>query len=303
VSEPFPGFAYAVEITLDGGPPLCRAAFASCEGLQLQRSVLALREGGAPGVARLLAGAESAGNVTLRRGMTEGLDLWGWWERVRAEPALRAQCDIVVLSPDHATEQVRFRLHRCLPVRLAGPDLHAQVSAVALESLELACERVEVLRPGAQPAPEPEREVPVELRELDGRLGREVNEARWVRAQLNPTTLRRTIDPQQSRLELSLLFDVRATTGHRPLTDVRELTEQVAYFAVPQQDGDGEAARPGVRVVWADLVFDGLVAAYDEVLEDFSAHGHAQRAQVSLVVVRETRATVRERGSPGGSAR
>jgi tetratricopeptide (TPR) repeat protein len=32
---------------------------------------------------RLLPGAESFGNVILRRGMTSSFDLWDWWERVR----------------------------------------------------------------------------------------------------------------------------------------------------------------------------------------------------------------------------
>ena len=181
-AEPFTAFAFAVELRLPGSDqPLCEAAFCACDGLELRREIIRARDGAEPTNVRLLPGAESFGNVILRRGMTSSFDLWDWWERVRRGEAARATCDIVVLSPDLAQERVRFRLHRCLPVKLTGPALNAAGNDIAIESLELACEGIDVVRPGDKPPrrrPRARREGPAprarrELRARDqqGRAG------------------------------------------------------------------------------------------------------------------------------------
>ena len=128
-AEPFTAFAFAVELRVPGSDqPLCEAAFCACDGLELRREIIRARDGAEPTNVRLLPGAESFGNVVLRRGMTSSFDLWDWWERVRRGQAARATCDIVVLSPDLAQERVRFRLYRCLPVRLTGLQKCADVT-------------------------------------------------------------------------------------------------------------------------------------------------------------------------------
>ena len=157
-AEPFTAFAFAVELRLPGSDrPLCEAAFCACDGLELRREVIRARDGADPTNVRLLPGPESFGNVVLRRGMTTTFDLWDWWERVRRGQAARATCDIVVLSPDLAQERVRFRLYRCLPVKLTGPALNAAGNDIAIESLELACEGIDIVRPGDKPSAAPAR--------------------------------------------------------------------------------------------------------------------------------------------------
>ena len=132
--EPFTAFAFAVELRLPGSDaPLCEAAFCACDGLELRREIIRARDGADPASVRLLPGAESFGNVILRRGMTSSFDLWDWWGRVRRGQAARATCDIVVLSPDLAQERVRFRLHRCLPAKITGPALNAAGNDIAIE--------------------------------------------------------------------------------------------------------------------------------------------------------------------------
>jgi phage tail-like protein len=143
-AEPYTAFAFAIELRLPGSDaPLCEAAFCECDGLELRREIIRARDGADPASVRLLPGAESFGNVILRRGMTSSFDLWDWWERVRRGQAARATCDIVVLSPDLAQERVRFRLHRCLPARITGPALAAATNEVAIETLEIAHEGLE----------------------------------------------------------------------------------------------------------------------------------------------------------------
>ena len=87
VSDPFTAFNFRVEIMLPGAAePLCEAAFAECEGLELRHEVITVREGGDAGSRRLLPGSVSFGEITLRRGMTESFDLWSWFADLPCAP-------------------------------------------------------------------------------------------------------------------------------------------------------------------------------------------------------------------------
>jgi len=293
-AEPFTAFAFAVELRLPGSDqPLCEAAFSACDGLELRREILRARDGADPTGVRLLPGAESFGNVTLRRGMTSSFDLWDWWERVRRGQAARATCDIVVLSPDLAQERVRFRLYRCLPAKITGPALNAAGNDIAIESLELACEGVDVVRPGDKPSAAAAEEpvAKAQLRELDASFEREINRPRWVTVPINPHELRTSFSHElgpTTRLDLRLTFDVDAPAprGRRAPDDVRRLTERVAYFATPRAVRGGASARPAVRLAWGTFQFDGHVEALEETLEAFSPDGRPLRATLALSLVR-----------------
>jgi phage tail-like protein len=292
-AEPFTAFAFAVELRLPGSDrPLCEAAFCECDGLELRREIIRARDGADPTGVRLLPGAESFGNVMLRRGMTSSFDLWDWWERVRRGLAASATCDIVVLSPDLVQERVRFRLSRCLPAKLTGPALNAAGNDVAIESLELACEGIDIVRPGDKPpdaAPEPV--VKAQLRELDASFEREINKPRWVTVPINPHELRTSFSHElgpTTRLDLRLTFDVDAPAprGRRAPDDVRRMTERVAYFATPRAVRGGASARPAVRLAWGTFQFDGHVEALEETLEAFSPDGRPLRATLALSLAR-----------------
>jgi phage tail-like protein len=294
-AEPFTAFAFAVELRLPGSDqPLCEAAFCACDGLELRREIIRARDGAEPANVRLLPGAESFGNVVLRRGMTSSFDLWDWWERVRRGQAARATCDIVVLSADLAQERVRFRLYRCLPAKIIGPALNAAGNDIAIESLELACEAVDVVRPGDKPsaAAAPEPVARAQLRELDARFEREINKPRWVTVQINPHELRTSFTHElgpTTRLDLRLTFDVDAPApgGRRAAPDdVRRLTKRVAYFATPRAVRGGAPARPAVRLAWGTFQFDGHVEALEETLEAFSPDGRPLRATLALSLAR-----------------
>jgi phage tail-like protein len=46
----------------------------------------------------------------------------------------------VLLAADGVTERVRFRLERCLPVKLKAPALNAKDGQIAIEELQIAYE-------------------------------------------------------------------------------------------------------------------------------------------------------------------
>ncbi len=138
---PFTTFNFSVEINRnDSGAPLVNAAFSDCDGLEMSMEVKTIREGGGNDRQIRLNGPVSYGQLTLKRGMTENFDLWQWFHDTVQHPRLRADADVVLLAADGITERVRFRLERCLPVKLKAPTMNAKDGQIAIEELQIAYE-------------------------------------------------------------------------------------------------------------------------------------------------------------------
>lgn len=151
VLRPFSSFNFAIEIAIpDLTPSVCSAAFAECTGLELNRQVQTIREGGDNARDIHLIGGVSYGQATLKRGMTSNFDLWRWWSRLLLPEhmGLRPDAEVIVHAANGA-EQVRFLLGRCLPVKLTAPSLSSTEGLVAIEECVLAYETLELREPRA----------------------------------------------------------------------------------------------------------------------------------------------------------
>ncbi len=138
--QPFPAFNFVVEIVPDGaGSPLAGASFSECDGIEMSQEVKTLREGGNSKRVYRLAGPVAFGQLTLKRGVTSGFDLWQWFSDSLEKPWLRAGVTVSVFKQDR-TEWGRFVLSRCLPVKLKAPALNARDGNVAIEEMQIAYE-------------------------------------------------------------------------------------------------------------------------------------------------------------------
>ncbi|CAG0986657.1 hypothetical protein MYXO_02165 [Myxococcaceae bacterium] len=141
---PFTTFNFSVEINRGmDGKPLVNAAFSDCDGLEMTMEVKTIREGGGNDRQIRLSGPVSYGQLTLKRGMTNSFDLWNWFRDSVADPRLRASTEVVLLAADGRTVQARFRLERCVPVKLKAPALNAKDGMVAIEELQIAYETMQ----------------------------------------------------------------------------------------------------------------------------------------------------------------
>ncbi|HEX2912443.1 MAG TPA: phage tail protein [Chloroflexia bacterium] len=147
---PFTSFNFAVEISIPGvSEQVCKAAFAECDGLEMSLELKTIREGGNNNRQLRLLGPVSYGQVTLKRGMTANFDLWKWFDTV-LQPGkhnLRADAEVVMFEENSKLqkERVRFRLSRCLPVKLKAPNLNAKDGAVAIEEFQMAYEMLTII--------------------------------------------------------------------------------------------------------------------------------------------------------------
>lgn len=117
--------------------------FAEVSGLSVEATVIEYREGGDKGGVRKIPGIARYGNVTLKRGVTRDLTLWNWMRSVLDGAVVRANGRIQLLNEMH--EPVRtWRLRNAWPTKYVGPTLNAMGNDVAIETLEICHEGLEV---------------------------------------------------------------------------------------------------------------------------------------------------------------
>ena len=150
--RPFTAFNFEVELILDDGEQkvLCQAAFAECDGLEMNMTAKTFSEGGNNTKQIHLVGPVTYGQLSLKRGMTDSFDLWNWFDRVmeQGQHGLRASGLVVMYAEDGQTERARFVLERCLPLKIKAPPFNAADGAVAIEEMQIAYERLQITSPG-----------------------------------------------------------------------------------------------------------------------------------------------------------
>jgi phage tail-like protein len=139
---PFTAFNFSVEITIDAAP-LCNAAFSECDGLELNQDVKTIREGGNNAAQIRLAGPTTYGTLTLKRGLTSSFDLWTWFKRTQDDPSVVAHAEVVLFAQNGTTEEARFVMQGCRPLKLKAPPLNAKDGMVAVEELQVAYQSLE----------------------------------------------------------------------------------------------------------------------------------------------------------------
>ena len=137
MTHPYGAFNFVVEI--DG---VAVAGFAEVSGLDTTTDVIEYREGNQATTVRKLPGLHKFTNITLRRGYTEATDLGDWRKTVLDGQTQRTSGSVSLLN-EARDVVVRWTFHEAWPSVLRGPSLDAGKSAVAIETLEITCERLE----------------------------------------------------------------------------------------------------------------------------------------------------------------
>jgi phage tail-like protein len=111
-------------------------------GLDSETDVLEYSTGVDP-VARKIPGLTKFANITLKRGLTNDLSLWEWRLSVVEGNPQRRNGSIVLLDATGAPV-LRFGFRNGWPCKLEGPALNARANEVAIETLEIAHEGLEL---------------------------------------------------------------------------------------------------------------------------------------------------------------
>ena len=99
------------------------------------------REGNEPPTVRKQPGLVKYGNVTLRWGITDSLDLYNWRKQVEGGKIKDARKNVaIVLLNQEGQAASRWELSQAWPTRYSAPALNATANEIAIEALEIAHE-------------------------------------------------------------------------------------------------------------------------------------------------------------------
>jgi phage tail-like protein len=136
-NDPYKAFNFLVEI--DG---VARAAFSEVSGLESETAVIEYRTG-SEYLTRKLPGLTRFANIVLRHGITQDRELWDWRQNiVDGNPDRRN--GMIKLLDDQRNEVVRWTFRNGWPCKWEGPALNAKANEVAIETLEIAHEGLEL---------------------------------------------------------------------------------------------------------------------------------------------------------------
>jgi phage tail-like protein len=92
---------------------------------------------------RRLPGDVQFGPLVLRRGFTGDAALFQWWRNV-ADGNLDRRDVLVILRDQSGQEVARWAFQNCVPLKYTGPSFRARGNDIAIESLELDVENMEL---------------------------------------------------------------------------------------------------------------------------------------------------------------
>jgi phage tail-like protein len=117
---------------------------AEVSGLNIELAVIEHREGGDRDAVRKLPGLRKFSNIVLKRGIVSGNnDFFAWLRATHDDPNNRRDLTISLLDERFAPVAV-WRVRRAFPCKYSGPNLRADANEVAIESLELAHEGLDL---------------------------------------------------------------------------------------------------------------------------------------------------------------
>lgn len=137
--QPYRNFNFRVEI--DG---IGEAQFAEVDVPDAEIAAVEYREGAdKTSATRKLPGRVSYGNVVLKRGITADLSLYQWFRAVANGDFQPRNVAIILLDAERQPVR-RWVARDAWPTKWVGPGLNAKNNEVAIETMELAVEAIEI---------------------------------------------------------------------------------------------------------------------------------------------------------------
>ncbi len=138
MADPYLGYRFRVEID-----NIVVAAFLEAVTPDSSSDVVEYREGTDQPKLRKIAGLNKYGNITLKRGVSDNMELYNWRKLIEEKGTNDAQSrrSISLLVVDaEGNSKARWNIFEAWPMKYDATDFNAKNSEVMVESLEIAHE-------------------------------------------------------------------------------------------------------------------------------------------------------------------
>jgi phage tail-like protein len=137
-TDPYRNFKFRVEI--DG---IQTAAFSEATIPDSSTDTVDYREGTDSPTQKKLSGLVKYGNVTLKKGLTDSMELYEWRKQVEQKGAGGARKNIsLILVDEEGKDKARWNLVEAWPTKYDPSDFSAKGNEVIIETLEIIHEGV-----------------------------------------------------------------------------------------------------------------------------------------------------------------
>jgi phage tail-like protein len=134
--DPYRNFRFLLEID-----SIVQAGFSEVTIPDTTSDVVEYREGNEPPWARKVPGLTKWGNLTLKWGTTDSLELYNWRKLVEQGKMKDARRKVAIIVQDEeGNPAARWEFDSAWPSKYDGPDLTAKGNDVAVEMLEIVHE-------------------------------------------------------------------------------------------------------------------------------------------------------------------
>jgi phage tail-like protein len=128
--------------TIDFGGSV-KGAFRECTGLGSENEVVEYKASGDKGkfVMKKVPGRMKWNNITLKRGITNAMDMWQWRKQVEEGKVEAARKNGSIVMYNQSNEPIaRWDFVQAWPNKLTGPSANATNNEVGIEELEITHE-------------------------------------------------------------------------------------------------------------------------------------------------------------------
>ncbi len=129
--DPYKAYRFLVEI--DG---IIHAGFTEVSGLSIETEVETRREGGLNNLVYHFAKGTKYSNIVLKKGLTDEIQFWKWYQGVINGHIERKNGSIIILD-DEGYEAKSWNFSGAYPVKWEGAPFNATSSSVVIESIVL----------------------------------------------------------------------------------------------------------------------------------------------------------------------
>jgi phage tail-like protein len=142
--DPYGGYNFELVLTgiSDDGKAV-KGSFAEVSGLEVDVPAIDYRNGSEDIRVRKIPGLKKYNAVVLKRGIIGDLALWNWIRLAMQGQVKRTEAAIV-LNDENRREVMRWNLTRAWPSKWTGPGLNAKNNEIAMETLELSHEGLDI---------------------------------------------------------------------------------------------------------------------------------------------------------------
>jgi len=144
--DPYAGYSFLMTVNgvSDDGSATA-GSFSEISGIEVEVAPIEYRNGSEPNTVRKMPGLVKYTNLTCKRGVTGDLNFWNWILAGINGQVQRADGSIVLRDENHA-EVMRWNFRRAWPCKFTGPGLNAANNEIAIDTIEICHEGIEIDR-------------------------------------------------------------------------------------------------------------------------------------------------------------